>query len=98
MRLLKKMAACESEGGWGYHRGTTGCHTPQYKNKDINKKLKGWSGVLRSSDLWLVTAREGEREKMQSKVGKKQLSMKGRVRNRKRETTNETQTEEKQKK
>lgn len=34
----KKWLHVKSEGGWGGHCGTRGCHTLQYKNKDINKK------------------------------------------------------------
>lgn len=61
------------------------------------KRLE-WSVQIKSSDLWLVTTREGERKRNTINGRKKrQLSMERRVRN-KREMTEKTQTEEKEKK
>lgn len=61
------------------------------------KRLE-WSVQITSSDLWLVTAR-GERKRNTINGRKKRhLSMEGRVRKRKREMTEETQTEEKENK
>lgn len=51
------------------------------------KRLE-WSVQITSSDLWLVTAREGERKRNTiNGRKKKKLSMEGRVRNRKGEMT-----------
>lgn len=62
------------------------------------KRLE-WSVQITSSDLWLVTAREGERKRNTiNGRKKKQLSMEGRVRNKKGEMTEETQTDEKENK